>query len=83
VKAVHEFYNIFVLQITQGNYLLPHHLAVDGPSLNAQFLNCYVTFINLVVHKIYYPEAPLAEFLFEFELTVPDLVVKVLAKRVV
>jgi len=80
VKAVHEFYNIFVLQTTQCNHLLLHHLAVYGPSLNAQYFNCYLTFINLVVHKIDYPESPLAKFLFEFELIVPDFVIKVLAK---
>jgi len=53
-----------------------------GPVLMLSSLTA-TSLLYLVVHKIYYPEAPLAEFLFEFELTVPDLVVKVLAKRVV
>lgn len=33
VKAIHQLYNIFVLQVTQSNHLLLHHLAVYWPSI--------------------------------------------------
>ena len=59
MEDIHQLYNIFVLQVTQSNHLLLHHLAIYRPSIYAQHFNCYVEFINLVVHQGENPESPL------------------------
>jgi hypothetical protein len=82
MEAVHQFYNILVLQVTQCDHFLLHHFAVNRPSLYAQNFNCNLAFINLIVHQVDYSKSPLPKFLFELELVIPDLVVEVFAKRV-
>ena len=58
---------VFVMKVTERNYFLLHHLAINRTIFVTNYFYSDVAIVYLVMHEIYNSEATFAEFFFECE----------------